>query len=106
MRTPDEKEIKGFLEKYGSQGRRLTELLESIAPDIVGIKSAGGWGIIKDDVERWKLLALKTLSGKASAPERNEVAFLTNTRLPAITQKLITWYKGIGLIYKKPEGGE
>ena len=96
--NPSEKEIRGFLARYGSMGKRLTELLEQLAPQIGSIKSAGGWAIIEDDIERWKILATKVLTGNATDEEKQEVIYLTNHRLPRVTMKLSTWYKGLDMI--------
>jgi len=103
MKQPTEGDIRSFLEDYGTSGKRLTKVLESIAPDIRGIISAGGWSIIKDDVERWQSGAMKMLTGKATDEEKLEVIYLTTSRIPTIIQKLKAWYNGIGIISSAAE---
>jgi len=100
MGSPSDKDISDFLKKNGTFGKRLTQVLEKIAPEIRDIVSAGGFNLIKDDVERWQDLAVKVLTNNASDKEKEECYYLTNSRLPIIMNKLMVWYKGIGMISK------
>jgi hypothetical protein len=100
MGTPNEQEILKFLRENGTFGKRLTQVLEKIAPEVKDVISAGGWNILKDDLARWQEIAVKVLTNDASENERQECYYLTKIRIPSIIDKLIVWYKGIGLITK------
>ena len=78
-------------------------ILEKIAPEVKGIISAGGWEIVKHDIERWESGAIKVLTGKATEEEKQEVIYLSTIRLPDVMGKLTAWYKGIGFIVNVQE---
>lgn len=99
--TPTDKDIRHFLSKYGSWGKRLIVVLERLVPEIIYVKNAGGWNIIKDDIERWETVAFKVLTGKASEAEKTEAIYLSSVRLPSIVSKLSVWYVGTDKIIEE-----
>jgi hypothetical protein len=96
--VPSQDEVRKFLEKNGTFGKRLTQVLETIAPEVAFLHSTEGWNALKLDVDNWKSLLVKFLKEGLTDDEIIELRYISNKRIPRSISSLDTYYKGVDIV--------
>jgi hypothetical protein len=104
VKTPTDKEIKNFIETFGTKGRGILEALERNMPEIDAlVKTEIGWQMLKGDIDTLVSLVHKMLIGTATELEKSEATYLYATRIPNAAQKIKLWMEGMELIAATPK---
>ena len=96
---PSEAKVREFCRTYGPMASKLAEILHKISPEVKMLtETKVGWELVEEDVERWKVLAVKVLANNATEPERQECKYLTFERIPHVANRIATYFKALGII--------